>query len=74
MFDIDTIIITVMGVRASAMTVFSLNRQVSSDSLEKDRFLLALTQSTFLNLNSHGVTLDITRDSLSTSQRYIHSP
>lgn len=63
MFDTDTItiIITVMGVRASA-TIFSLQRLVSSDSLEKDRFLLALTHSTFLTLSSSGVISNTLRE------------
>lgn len=64
MFAIDTIIITitVMGIRASAMTIFSLSRFLSSDSLEKDWFLLALTQSTFLDWSTPGVISDISRE------------
>lgn len=61
MFDIDTIIITVMGVRASA-TIFKLSRTASSDSLEKDQCLLTLTQSRFLHLSLPEVTSAILRE------------
>lgn len=51
-----------MGIRASATTIFSLSRFLSSDSLEKDWFLLALTQSTFLDLSTLGMISDISRE------------
>lgn len=74
---IYTIIITAMGVRASA-TVFKLSRSASSDSLEKDQWLLTLTQSTFLHLSFPVVISGIKGDSLSklclvsTFQVYLH--
>lgn len=62
-FDIDTIAIisNLMSVRASVMTVFSLDKLLSSDSQEKDLFL-PLSQSMFLNVSSSGGILDISTE------------
>jgi len=62
-FDIDTIanISNLMSVRASVMTVFSLDKLLSSDSPEKDLFL-PLSQSMFLNVSSSGGILDISTE------------
>lgn len=60
MLDTDTIIITVMGVRASA-TIFKLSWPASSDSLKKDQCFLTLTQSTFLHLSFPGGISGISR-------------
>lgn len=62
MFDTDTIIITVIAEPLTFMTIFHLEKPISSDSLEKDQFLLSLTRSTFLNLSSSGVISDISRE------------